>query len=148
MNEAASTVFSRRMREARGSLGLSIAALASRLEQLEQPIAYRTLQRIESGQRPPTIDEALAIAWALAVAPVHMLVPFEEPIGVEAGDWIVYDAPRRLHVAKDVDMHPGEARAWIAGHSIRDTGKPDYPKRLQRFRFDEAPPTARRKDQE
>jgi hypothetical protein len=140
----ASQVFGRRMREARESHPerLSRSQLAQRLTAAGFSSSERTIERTETGRREPGLDEALAIAWILGVAPSHMIVPFErpEPADTEAG--LIFDAPEFLHVVDGIDMHPIEARAWISGSSLRQIG--DEPLRAWlRFGYDEAPPPVR-----
>ena len=64
-------------------------------------------------------------AWALDIAPTNLIVPFEKPDPVtrnDAGEKIdppLYKTSATLHIGAGVDMQPVEARAWIAGRSVR-----------------------------
>lgn len=113
--------------------------LSDRLAGIGVKVSRPTLQRFQAGTHAPNIDEALAICWALGVAPVYMLAPFEDTTGVQSGPYVSYDAPAFLHVADEVDMHPVEARSWIAGISLRSVD-PDWGAAWQRFGYDETPP--------
>lgn len=88
------------------------------------------------------MDEVLAISWLLGVAPVDMLVPFEEPDSLEGGGDMLFDAPEFLRVVDGIEMHPAEARAWLNRTSIRGFDD-DERKRWLRFYYDEAPPPVR-----
>lgn len=56
---------------------MTVAALADRTAALGHPIARATISRIESGERPGTVDvaELLVLAAALEIPPVLLLFP-------------------------------------------------------------------------
>lgn len=120
----------------------NLEQLSARLGEVGVNISRPTLQRFQAGTHAPNIDEVLAICWVLGVAPVYMLAPFEQATGVESGPYVLYDAPAFLHVAEGIDMHPVEARSWLAGKSLRQV-EPDPLAAWRRFGYDEAPPPVR-----
>jgi transcriptional regulator with XRE-family HTH domain len=70
-----SEVFIARLREMRDVRGLSQAELARRMTAAGRPLGKLALMRIESGERGLSLDEALALAALLNVAPAHLLTP-------------------------------------------------------------------------
>lgn len=118
-------------------------------------LGYETLSRdairaIKRGDRRVTLDETLALAWALDIAPTNLIVPFEKPDPVtrnDAGEKIdppLYKTSATLHIGVGVDMQPVEARAWIAGRSVRhDTDREVTRRRERRFYVDHVPPPQR-----
>jgi DNA-binding XRE family transcriptional regulator len=68
------------MREVRGKAKISHVQLSKRLAALGVDMSRKAL--IELERQPPrrrvSLDEALAIAAALGVAPIHLMVPFED----------------------------------------------------------------------
>lgn len=70
-----SDVFAKRLKEIRGSRGLSQTALARLVTDAGRPLSKAALLRIESGERRLTLDEAMALALILGVAPAHLLSP-------------------------------------------------------------------------
>jgi hypothetical protein len=106
-----------------------------------------TVSEIERGDRPVKIEEAFAFAWALGVAPLHLLVPSEDETPVvkdQDGDPIppLYGGDD-LEVAPAIVMQPAEARAWIAGISIRQVGDTEAEmwQAWHRFTVDRVPPS-------
>lgn len=112
--------FAERMRAARRSAGLSQADLAKRLAQLGFARLKRTtILAIEKKTRNVSLDEALAIAAALGVAPIHLMVPFEDEriISEDAADDGIFEASTRLKVG-ELEFLPKEARRWIRGTQL------------------------------
>lgn len=76
-----SEVVAERVRTARRRRGLKVAQLAERCAELGVPeLTTQAIFNIETTrpgrpQRPVTVDELLALAVALEVAPVHLLTP-------------------------------------------------------------------------
>lgn len=149
--QPAGEVFRRRVTAARESAGLSIAELGRRLRDLGfKSFSRQALSDLEAGKRKRvSIDEALAIAWVLGVAPLHLFVPFESPDPavdeagepVDLGDGKPYYAPdKALEVVPDIVMTPVEARAWIRGDAVRDAGDEFPLKQWHRFYVEEVPP--------
>jgi transcriptional regulator with XRE-family HTH domain len=106
----ASDVAAAQVREWRKRRGLSPADLAARCEALGAgDMTENVIENIESRSaraskrpRPVTVDELLTLAIALNVAPVHLLVPVNDP-----------DAP--YPVIGGVRARRFGVRAWIRG---------------------------------
>lgn len=111
------------MREARESAGLTQAALSRRLAELHYTLSRSQIADLESEdpdrRRRATVDDLLAIAAALDVAPLHLLVPFEdeEVLSEDAADAGIFPASANLQVGK-LSLLPSEARRWITGRQI------------------------------
>jgi transcriptional regulator with XRE-family HTH domain len=91
----------RRVRYLRERLGWSQRDLADRLRNLGAPIDRASVARLETGKRGLSVDEAMRLAAALNVAPVHLLV---DPDG---------DEP--VQATPTDQLTPAEARDWIRG---------------------------------
>src|SRR5260370_15983800 len=63
------------VRKFRKARNLSHAALSRRLGELGRPIPPLALRRIEAGERRVDVDDLVALALALDVAPVALLLP-------------------------------------------------------------------------
>src|SRR5438128_1706924 len=104
-----SQAFGQRLRDARRTAPrqLSQAELSKRLGDLGVPVSRQTLIEIEKGNRRVTLDEALAIAAAVGVAPVHLMVPFEddEVLNPDAAEEGVFRSSIRLRVAEGIVLH-------------------------------------------
>jgi len=81
-----SDVVAARVREVRGKRDLTVAELAARCAELGAPeLTAQALYKLEQRRpgklrpRPVTVDELLTLAVALNVAPVHLLVPVDDP---------------------------------------------------------------------
>ena len=71
-----SEVFAGRLRETRKARGgMSQTELAERMTDAGRPLSRAALLRLESGSRGLLLDEALALAVCLWVAPAHLLTP-------------------------------------------------------------------------
>jgi transcriptional regulator with XRE-family HTH domain len=70
-----SHVFAKRLRETREARGFTQTELAQLVSDAGQPISKAALLRIERGERGLALDEALALAQVLNVAPAHLLSP-------------------------------------------------------------------------
>ena len=70
-----SEVFVSRLREIRDERGISQAELARQMTAEGRPLSKVALLRIENGKRGLSLDEALALAKLLNVAPAHLLSP-------------------------------------------------------------------------
>jgi transcriptional regulator with XRE-family HTH domain len=106
-----SDIVAKRVREVRRRRSLSVAQLAQRCAELGMPeLTEQALYNLEAGRadkrgrrrRAVTVDELLALALALHVAPVHLLVPTENS---DAG----------YKVTPNVTVDSDHARAWIRG---------------------------------
>ena len=104
-----SDVVAARVREVRKKRGMTVADLAARCADMGAPeLTAQALYKLESRRpgklrpRPVTVDELLTLAVALNVAPVHLLVPIDDP--------------RALYpVVGGVLVDRFGARAWIRG---------------------------------
>jgi transcriptional regulator with XRE-family HTH domain len=95
-------VVARRMRELRRRRELSAAQLAERMREVGIPWKREVVANLETGRRASVgVDELLALAVVLQVAPVHLLVPLE-------GDEPYQVTPRRTERSIRV-------REWIRG---------------------------------
>jgi hypothetical protein len=65
------------VRKFRKARNLGYAALSRRMEELGRPIPPLGLRRLEEGQRRVDVDDLVALAMALEVAPVALLLPTE-----------------------------------------------------------------------
>ncbi len=99
---------------------MSQRALVARLAEIGQKMNQAAIARIERGERKISLDEAIAIAAALDVAPVHMFLPIE-------GD-------ERVSLARALEVDQVKARRWARGNipldpanfrSYRDQGAGD-----------------------
>jgi transcriptional regulator with XRE-family HTH domain len=75
-----SEVFATRLREIRRARDLSQTELAHRMTESGRPLSKAALLRIERCERGLSLDEALALAAILHVAPAHLLSPPGEEI--------------------------------------------------------------------
>jgi transcriptional regulator with XRE-family HTH domain len=96
-----SEVFGAQMGTVRGRRGLSLQDLADRLTRLGFPMDRTTLNKLENGRRGLSLDEALAIAAALDVSPLHLFVPIMDS--------------EQLEIAPKVTAGAVRARKWLRG---------------------------------
>jgi transcriptional regulator with XRE-family HTH domain len=89
------------MRETREKQRLTQQALAERVADLGVPIDRATIARIETGTRGVSLDDALLLAAALNVAPVHLFTPMDD------------DAP--VAVAPKAEAPAHRVRDWVRG---------------------------------
>ncbi len=75
-----SEVFAARLRETRRARGFSQTELAHTMTERGRPLSREALLRIENGERGLSLDEALALAAVLYVAPAHLLSPPDDGI--------------------------------------------------------------------
>lgn len=68
------------------------------------------LGRIESGRTTGQLDNVMALALALGVAPIHLMLPRE-------GEEMVEIAPKR-------HLDPATAREWVGGMRLLDDSDP------------------------
>jgi transcriptional regulator with XRE-family HTH domain len=126
-----SDIAAARLREVRKRRGWQVADLAARCAALGAGhLTENTIENIESGRRSDgrrrralTVDELLALAAALSVAPVHLLVPpYPSPLWGGDGDSRSPDDPNVPNdnepyvVTPDVDVPCWQARQFIRGH--------------------------------
>ena len=100
----------RRMRELRKGRGWSAERLAEEMRQVGIPWQRMVVTKLElaaergTAMRAISVEEFLALAYVLSVAPIHLLVP---PTGE--------DDLTRYAVTPHTDSVPFYARAWIRG---------------------------------
>jgi transcriptional regulator with XRE-family HTH domain len=136
-----SEAFARRMREARERAGMKQTELADKLSDLGYELSRPAINAIENGKRGVSLDDACAIAAALAVAPVNLIVPFEDPEPIDEKTALKgIFRPTALLTVGALEMAPAVGRAWIRGVEI-------FPEATleERFRFhvEEVAPPAR-----
>jgi transcriptional regulator with XRE-family HTH domain len=93
--------FARRVREVRERRGWTQQQLAERLRELGVPIDRTKVNRVETGARAVSVDDALAIAAALGVSPSVLFFPL-------ARSELVRVTPVRVVSAE-------EGRRWFRG---------------------------------
>lgn len=108
-----SDVVAARIREVRGKRHLTTVELAARCAELGAPdLTAQALYKLEGRRpgklrpRPVTVDELLALAAALNVAPVNLLVPVDVPFE---------DPSKSYRVTARISESPHDVREWIRG---------------------------------
>lgn len=101
-----SQVFATTMREVRGRRRWSQEDLEDVLRSLGHPLDRTVIARIESEERKLTLDDAMAISAALAVAPIHMFTPRASSEAVAIGAKLRAPA--------------GKVRRWVRGEQPLD----------------------------
>lgn len=81
--------------------GLNAQALADRIKELGGKLDRAAVSKIENGMRGVSIDEALLLAVALDVAPLHLFLP--------------RDDDQTVTLAPEVMVTATQARRWIRG---------------------------------
>ncbi|SRR6266487_944828 len=127
-----SDVVAARVRQVRTKRGMKVADLAARCAELGAPqLTAQALYKLEGQResatrrpRPVTVDELLALSLALNVAPVHLLVPPDDP-------------REPYPVTATVTEQASSVRAWIRGvlsidRDLAEAGHRDF--------YAEAPP--------
>lgn len=109
-----SDALGRRIAQVRKARGLKASDLANRCADLGVKLSVATISDIETRRRNRsiTVDELFAIAYALDVAPVHLLVPVEAP---EGG---INPATQEgfTPVTPEITAPIPNVRAWIRGY--------------------------------
>jgi transcriptional regulator with XRE-family HTH domain len=112
----ASDMTARRVREVRRRRDLSVAQLAQRCAEVGMSeLTDQALYNLEAGRadkrgrrrRAITVDELLALALALDVAPVHLLIPPDDD-----------DAPYPVTATRTEPA--GAVRDWVRGADVLD----------------------------
>jgi transcriptional regulator with XRE-family HTH domain len=108
--------FAKRVREVRERRGWTQQQLADRLRELGVPIDRTKVNRVETGARAVSIDDALAIAAALGVSPSVLFFPLasSEPVRL---------TPERVVAAE-------EGRRWFRGEQPLHPADEDQPSEL------------------
>lgn len=101
--ESARYVLARQLPEIRARVGFGSAQeLADRVQELGGRLDRAAISKIESRTRNVSLDEALLLALALNVAPVHLFLPRDDEAEVQ--------------IASNLPAVPtGDARAWLRG---------------------------------
>ncbi len=126
-------VIAKRVKELRKGRGWSAQRLSGELKAVGIAWDRSIVANFESGRRPyVTVEELLALAYVLSVAPVHMIVPplsSEELTPTNRGD-----PPYSYAITPTVRFAPTAAvRDWIRG--LRTVGEVD-----PRLFFSQVPP--------
>lgn len=100
MEKTPSQVLADELRRTRERRGWTQQALAERLEAIDLPIDRSTIAKIEAGSRGVSVDEVLAFAVALGVAPMSLMLP-------RSGG--------RVRIAPGVEVDSWVAAAWWRG---------------------------------
>lgn len=110
------------------SRGVSDVELGRRMAALGfTSVGRDAIRKIKAGERQVSLNEALAFAWALDIAPVHLIVPLDNSAGLKVGHGL--------------DMDYVEARSWIRGRSIRYDEDEEVTRRREAgFYFENLPP--------
>jgi len=101
MTDTPAEVFARRMRSYRENRVWSQADLARELSQIGWKVDRAQVARIESGDRGIALNEAIMIAWVLAIPPALLYLPLGEAANIA--------------LAPEVIVHPDAARTWVTG---------------------------------
>lgn len=123
----ASEVFAQRLGETRRARNLTQTKLAQQLAATGDPISQPTLSRIESGEQPVYLDQALALTYVLRAVPAHMLAPPDgKLIRLSAGlatdasslrQWLVSGLPHRTDPS-DIEDDVASARYHERLHQL------------------------------
>jgi hypothetical protein len=119
--ETPSDVVAERVKAARKGR-FTVAQLAKRCAELGATgLTEQALYNIETGRpdkqgrrrRAVTVDELLALAYALSVAPVHLLIPIDDEL-------------QPFHHIPKTAVRAGRARAWVRGDDPLSTDRRVY----------------------
>lgn len=103
----------------RAERGLSRRELAVELEQVGMDLPSTAIGKIERREREVKVDELIALALVLNVAPPELLIPRADPADHEDEDGLssYFDASH-LRLAPDLKgVAPDAARDWMRGRS-------------------------------
>lgn len=103
-------IFGRRVQQERERQRLTQKEVVERLAALGRPMDRSNLGRIERGETTGQLDNLIALALALHVAPIHLLLPQEDE--------------ERVELASKQSLPAGEARSWIAGRRLLPDSDP------------------------
>jgi transcriptional regulator with XRE-family HTH domain len=95
-----SQVLAERLSTVRKRRGLTAKGLSERLRSQGVDLGRVAIAKIEGGQRGVSLDEALALAYALDVAPIYLFLPLADNEEVTIANTTV---------------HAPHARAWVNG---------------------------------
>ncbi|MBA3361935.1 MAG: helix-turn-helix transcriptional regulator [Acidimicrobiia bacterium] len=114
MTERPSQVFARRTKRYRDRRGWTQERLAEELSLLGWQVDRAQIAKIETGARGVSLDEAIAIAWALSLPPAFLWLPLGEDDRI---------------MIENQSVHPELVRQWVIGQSPAATS--DRRPRLQ-----------------
>lgn len=101
-------VIAERVKTLRKGRGWSAELLAEKMSGVGIPWSRVVVAKLETGRRPGvSVEEFLALAYVLEVAPVHLVVP---PLDAEDSDRTPYQLMPNGPVSA-----PSAVRAWIRG---------------------------------
>lgn len=111
----------------RRALGWDLKDLSAQLAELGQPVSLGQLSKLERGDRRVDVDDLVALAVALDVAPSRLLLT------AEAGE-------EEVNLTPTVRCSAREAWRWSAGEEPLRRGAPlDLGDRMDRFTQESAP---------
>jgi transcriptional regulator with XRE-family HTH domain len=97
-----SDVLAAQLPRIRNRLELTAQQLADRIADMGGSLDRAAISKIEVGKRGVSLDEAIEIAAALGIAPIHLFLPRDD------------GAP--VCVAPDLEVPAAQARAWVRGY--------------------------------
>lgn len=98
------------MRELRDQRGLTLKELAARCEAIGAAhLTARVLQKTETFRRHVSVNDVVAVAYALNVSPLAIFMPTDDV---------------QVKIAWDVDASAREALSWWLGHQPRPEVEP------------------------
>jgi transcriptional regulator with XRE-family HTH domain len=116
----AGEVFSVRLREIRERRGWSQTELAERLDDYGRPFQRTTITKLETPghqqARNVKLEDVLAIAAVLGVAPVHLFIPLEDDVRVRLFEKSVRDD--KGNVTDLGVLLARVAREWVRGRGM------------------------------
>jgi transcriptional regulator with XRE-family HTH domain len=95
-----SEVFRSQLREVRKVKRWTQQDLAEALARIGLNLSAFAITRIETGHRGVSLDQAIAMAAALGVSPLHMIVPLDDD---------------SVQLAPQLSVTTSDARAWLRG---------------------------------
>lgn len=110
MQDHPTRVIAQRVKDLRKRQKLTAEQLADRMREVGVPFDKTVIANLETGRRRfVTVQELLALAYVLSVAPVHLLVP---PLDAAESD----QAPYSITPEGPTSV-PSFMRAWIRGQT-------------------------------
>lgn len=112
--ESPTQVVARRVAELRARRGISAQKLADRCAEYGMPELNRSvITNLENNRRQQvSVDEVLALALALGVAPLHLLIPTDDAA--------------RVAITPNSDVDAAYARQWVIGERPLLDGDTSY----------------------
>lgn len=102
-------VIAERVKSLRKGRGWSAEKLAEEMSAVGVPWTRVVVTKLETGRRPGvSVEELLALAYILSVAPIHLMVQPSGADDVDTQYQVTPSGPRTV---------PSMARAWIRGQS-------------------------------